>query len=135
MANNKKSSMAAKEEKVVMSNLKELEELLGVSRTFRKLEEILDDEFRFNSVNLKKRGEYAAYASCYKLAYANPDLLWDEKNRLERLARVMIAHNIGYVITNMLQSYTKTQEYITCGHYDEGVTFRNSGTISATRIA
>ena len=135
MANNKKSSVAAKKEEVVMSDLKELTELLGVSRAFRKLEEILDDEFRFNSENLKKRGEYAAYASCYKLAYANPDLLWGEKNRLERLARVMIAHDIGYVITNMLQSYTKTQEYITCGHYDGGVAFHNSGIISATRIA
>lgn len=131
---NKKSSVAANEEEVAMSNLKELIKLLGVSRTFRKLEEILDDEFRFNSENLKKRGEYAAYASCYKLAYASPDFRVESK-RLERLARVMIAHNIGYVITDMLRSYTQTQEYITCGHYDAGVAFRASGTISATRIA
>lgn len=134
MANNKKSSMAAKEEKVVMSNLKELEEFLGVSRTLRKVLEILDDEFRFNSENLKKRGEYASYASCYKIAYGGPAFRNDEL-RLRVLAHGMIAHNIGYVITNMLKSYTQTQEYITCGHYDEGVTFRNSGTISATRIA
>lgn len=134
MANNKKSSVAAKEEKAVMSNLKELEELLGVSRTLRKVLEILDDEVRFNSENLKKRGEYASYASCYKIAYGGPTFRNDEL-RLWVLAHGMIAHNIGYVITDMLRSYTQTQEYITCGYYDEGVTFRNSGTISATRIA
>lgn len=135
MANNKKSGIATKKyEEVVMSDLEELEELLGASRTLRKVLEILDDEFRFNSENLKKRGEYASYASCYKIAYGGPAFRNDEL-RLWTLAHGMIAHNIGYVISDMLRSYTQTQEYIPFGHYDEWVAFRANGTIPAERIA
>lgn len=134
MANNKKGALGTNEKEVMMNDLRSLEKLLGTSRALRKLEEILDDEYRFNSENLKKRGEYAAYAFCQKIAYGNPANCRDYY-RLEMLGKEMIGQGIGYVISDMLRSYTQTQEYDTCGHYSMGVAFHNNGTIAGVRIA
>ncbi len=118
----------------VMDDLHELVKIQGShSRTLRKLEDILDDEVRFNSFNLRKRGEYDAYAISQKVAYGVPGS--SDSYRLYQLARTMIAHNIGYVISDMLASYTRTQEYISCGYYTMGSAFYAKGTIDGAKIA
>ena len=134
MANNNVRGVEASNKEVMMNDLRSLEKLLGTSRALRKLEEILDDEYRFNSHNLKARGEYDAYAFCQKIAYGNPANC-GEDYRYHLLGKEMISHGIGYVISDMLRSYTQTQEYDTCGHYSMGVAFHNNGTIAGVRIA